>query len=173
MPIFSSPNRAGPVAVAATLLLAALAVTGCASASHGTDTPAMNGGGMMGGSSRYSTSPSTCSSTPSSLPGTTVVVTLTDMGMTRMMSGVAPMSARMRLAESVSTVSSGQVSFVADNRGWRTHELVILPLAGGASAGRRTVGSDGKVSETGSLGEASANCAAGTGGGITAAAPHG
>jgi len=42
------------------------------------------------------------------------------------------------------------------------------PLAAGASAGHRVPGSDGKVAETGSLGEASASCAAGTGDGVTA-----
>ena len=51
--------------------------------------------------------------------------------------------------------------------GWRTQELVILPLAAGASAGQRIPGSDGKVSEAGSLGEASNTCAVGSGEGIT------
>ena len=44
---------------------------------------------------------------------------------------------------------------------------MILPLAGGAAAGQRVPGSDGKVAETGSLGEASHSCGSGTGNGIT------
>ena len=54
--------------------------------------------------------------------------------------------------------------------GWRTHELVVLPLADGAAAGQRVPGADGKVDETGSLGEVSNSCAAGAGDGITAGA---
>lgn len=50
-----------------------------------------------------------------------------------------------------------------------TYELVILPLPAGG-AGSRPIGSGGTVSERGSLGEASATCAAGTGDGITAGA---
>ena len=42
--------------------------------------------------------------------------------------------------------------------------------AGGAGAGQRVPGADGKVDEAGSLGEASASCAAGSGKGITAGA---
>jgi uncharacterized cupredoxin-like copper-binding protein len=55
-----------------------------------------------------------------------------------------------------------------NNTGYLTHELVVLPLAAGELPGQRTVGSDGKVDETGSLGEASATCAAGAGDGIAA-----
>jgi uncharacterized cupredoxin-like copper-binding protein len=95
-----------------------------------------------------------------------VRVTLADMGMTRMMGGVAPMGAHMRLVASPSTVAAGQVSLVASNLGWRTHELVILRLADGATAGQRAPGADGKVAETGSLGEASSSCAGGAGEGI-------
>ena len=66
------------------------------------------------------------------------------------------------------TVAAGQVSLVAANMGWRTHELVILPLAAGESAGQRVPGPDGKVDETGSLAEASTSCGAGAGDGIQA-----
>ena len=90
------------------------------------------------------------------------------MGMTHMMGGVAPMGAHMRLTAFPTTVAAGRVSLVAANFGWRTHELVILPLPNGAGAGERVPGSDGKVSEAGSLGEASKSCAAGTGDGIAA-----
>ncbi len=67
-----------------------------------------------------------------------------------------------------SSVSAGTVSFRVANDGLLTHELVVLPLAAGARPGQRPVGSDGKVPETGSLGEASGTCAAGAGDGIAA-----
>jgi uncharacterized cupredoxin-like copper-binding protein len=121
---------------------------------------------MMGGSD-YHYSGLTCSA-PKALPGTVVNVTLADMGMTQMMSGTAPLGSHMMLRATPATTAAGQVSIVASNMGWRTHELVILPLTAGASAGHRVPGSDGKVDETGSLGEASASCAAGTGDGVTA-----
>jgi uncharacterized cupredoxin-like copper-binding protein len=93
---------------------------------------------------------------------------LADVGMTQMMGGTAPLSARMVLRSAPATVTAGQVSLVATNMGWRTHELVILPLGAGASAGQRVPGADGKVDETGSLGEASTSCSAGAGDGIQA-----
>ena len=108
-------------------------------------------------------------------------VTLVDMGMNQMMGGTAPQGAHMALRAAPMTVASGTVSLVASNLGWRTHELVILPLAKGAAAGQRGVGADGKVAEDGSLGEASKSCAEGTGDGIESGAvgwitltpPHG
>ena len=68
------------------------------------------------------------------------------------------------------TLHAGQVGRVAYNTGWRTHEVVSLPRRDGAVAGQRVPGADGKVDETGSLGEASGSCVAGTGEGITAGA---
>jgi uncharacterized cupredoxin-like copper-binding protein len=68
------------------------------------------------------------------------------------------------------SLPAGQIVLVATNRGWRTHEVVVLPLAAGQVAGQRTPGPDGKVDESGSLGELSASCAAGTGEGITPSA---
>ncbi len=106
---------------------------------------------------------------PATLPGQVVTVVLADMGMTSMMGGTAPLGAPMMLRATPASVTAGTVSLVAQNMGWRTHELVILPLAAGASAGQRTPGSDGKVEESGSLGEASANCAAGSAEGIAGA----
>lgn len=103
---------------------------------------------------------------PSGLPGSRVDVTLGDMGMSRMMGGTAPVGSRMVLTAQPASVHTGPVSFVVANRGWRTHELVVLPLAQGASAGQRVPSSDGKVYEAGSLGEASSSCGAGTGEGI-------
>ena len=147
--------------VALATALAGLALAGCASTSH----PAS--AGMMGGGTAYHYSRLTCSA-PNSLPGHTVSVTLADMGMTQMMGGTAPLGAHMMLRALPTTVPAGQISLVASNMGWRTHELVILPLAAGAAAGQRVPGQDGKVDETGSLGEASGSCAGGTGEGITA-----
>jgi uncharacterized cupredoxin-like copper-binding protein len=74
----------------------------------------------------------------------------------------------MMLRAVPATVPAGKVSFVVGNMGWRTHEMVVLPLAPGQAAGQRVPGADGEVDETGSLGEASASCAAGTGEGIKA-----
>lgn len=114
----------------------------------------------------YHLSRLTCAA-PSSLPGTTVHVMLGDMGMTRMMGGVAPMGSHMMLRATPARVPAGQTSFVVGNMGWRTHEMVVLPLKPGQAAGER-VPADGRVDETGSLGEASASCAAGSGEGIKA-----
>ena len=124
---------------------------------------------MMAAGPGYSYSRLSCSA-PTALPGLRVNVTLADMGMTQMMGGIAPMSSRMMLQAAPATVRAGQISFVATNRGWRTHELVILPLTAGGTAGQRIAGSDGKVVETGSLGEASGDCTGGTGDGIPAGA---
>lgn len=147
--------------------LGGLVLTGCSSTSttsqgHGGD----GGSGMMGDGSSYRSSTRTCS-TPDSLPGTQVKVTLVDMGMTKMMGGVAPMGARMSLLASTTQVPAGKVSLVVSNRGWRTHELVVLPLGAGGAAGERVVGSNGRVSEAGSLGEASRSCGPDSGEGIT------
>lgn len=149
-----------------------LAVAGCSSGAQLSGPGMMNGAhgtGAMGGGSAYHSASLICSA-PATLPGQTVQVTLSDMGMTRMMDGLAPMGAHMRLTASPSTVSAGKVSLVAANIGWRTHELVILPLPSGATAGKRVPGADGKVDEAGSVGEASSSCAAGTGEGIRSGA---
>ena len=89
------------------------------------------------------------------------------MGMTQMMGGTAPLGAHMQLRTSPVTIPAGQISLVASNVGWRTHELVILPLAAGTAAGHRAPGADGKVTEAGSLGEASHSFGSGKGDGIT------
>jgi uncharacterized cupredoxin-like copper-binding protein len=78
------------------------------------------------------------------------------------------MGAHMMLRSSPSRVAAGPVTFVALNKGWRTHELVVLPLSVGAVAGQRVPGRDGKIAETCSLGEASTPCGAGAGSGIPA-----
>jgi uncharacterized cupredoxin-like copper-binding protein len=151
-----------------TVVLAGLALTGCGNGSPMSGPGGMGGGmgqGMMGSRSEYHYRPLTCSA-PSGLAAQTVRVTLADMGMTRMMGGIASMDAHMRLIASPTTVSAGRVSLVAFNMGWRTHELVILPLTDGAIVGQRAPAADGKVAEAGSLGEASKSCSAGTGEGI-------
>ena len=172
--------------VGLTIASVAVVLTGCSSATHSAGSQMMSGSvaasagmmggssgsgaasaGMMGGGSDYHHSRLTCSA-PNSLPGRVVRVTLADMGMTQMMSGVAPLGSHMMLRASPATEPAGQISLIASNLGWRPHELVILPLAAGASAGQRVPGPNGKITETGSVGEASGSCAAGTGQGITA-----
>jgi uncharacterized cupredoxin-like copper-binding protein len=152
-----------------TVVMAGLALTGCGSSTGAGGMGGAHGSGMMGGGSGYHSSSLTCSA-PSGLAGNTVQVRLSDMGMTHMMGGVAPMGAHMRLVASPGTVTAGLVSLVVSNVGWRTHELVILPLSNTATAGQRIPAADGKVTEAGSLGEASNTCAAGTGEGIKSGA---
>lgn len=126
-------------------------------------------GGMMNGGGAYHYSRLSCSG-PSSVPGATVRVVLADMGMTQMMGGDAPRRSQMQLTAAPALVPAGQVSFMASNMGWRTHELVVMPLASQDAAGQRVPDPDGKVPEEGSVGEASASCAAGTGEGIASGA---
>ena len=125
--------------------------------------------GMMNSSGRYFSSTLTCN-IPQSLPGQLVNVALGDMGMSRMMGGLAPRNVQMRLVAIPSKVIAGEVSIAVSNLGWRKHELVVLPLAAGAVAGERVPNSQGKIDEAGALGEASKNCGQGTGEGIEAGA---
>ncbi len=136
-------------------LLPALALVGCTQQTRST-----LGQGRMHGSHHGSRA---CAA-PAGLPGRTVRVVLADMRRHTMMGG----GARMTLQTSTGTVPAGQVSLVAVNRGWRKHELVVLRLAAGQAAGRRTQDAGGRVDEAGSLGEASASCAAGADDGIAA-----
>lgn len=168
-------NKSGRWVVLAAVL-AGLVLSGCASAAHRGGSGGMGGAGAgthstgsgtMGGGSDYHYSRLTCSA-PKSLPGRILRVRLADMGMARMMGGTAPLGSHMMLRATPTTEPAGQISLVASNMGWRTHELVILPLAAGAVAGQLVPGPDGKVDETGSLGEASSSCARGTGDGISA-----
>lgn len=100
---------------------------------------------------------------PPALPGTLVTVTLANMGMPML-----PGDERgtMRVFTDQARVTVGTVSFRALNTGSLRHELVVVPLAAGHAPGDRPVGSDGRVAEADSLGEASASCAAGSGAGI-------
>lgn len=117
---------------------------------------------MMGPRSYDHYSQLTCLA-PNALPGKTVTVTLGDMGMTRRRGGDAPISSHMMLRGTQATLPAGEVSFVALNMGWRVHELVVLPLSSGRTPGQHIPAANSKVHETGSLGEASVSCAAGTG----------
>lgn len=124
--------------------------------------------GMMGATPPgYHFAPLTCA-VPMTLSGSVVHVIVGDMGMTSMLEGVAPVGQHMMLRAVPTQVAAGQISFVVGNVGWRIHELVVLPLGPGQQAGERVPGANGKVAETGSLGEASASCAAGAGDGISA-----
>jgi uncharacterized cupredoxin-like copper-binding protein len=110
---------------------------------------------------------------PTSLEGSRVDVRL--MGMDRgagMMGGSMMGEGRgmMLLVVGRTAVPAGRVSFVARNMGGAVHELVVLPLAEGQSAGQRAIGGDERVGEAGSLGEASRSCGAGPGEGIDAGA---
>jgi len=154
-------RHAGVVIAAA----AVLTLAGCG----GTGRTGPSFSGMMGNANGYHYSRLTCAP-PADLHGQVVTVTLADMGMQRMMSGTAPLGTHMMLRAAPVTIQSGEVSFVAENFGWRTHELVILPLGPDAEAGQRTPGANGKIDEAGSLGEASANCVAGSGEGIPSGA---
>ncbi|HCU94528.1 MAG TPA: hypothetical protein DHU96_18130 [Actinobacteria bacterium] len=169
---------AGGRTLALVVAIASLALAGCSSGSGpgpggtgGASLPSGSapGPGMMGSGSGpgYHFSTLTCTAPPD-LPGSTVIVTLGDMGMTQMMGGSAPLGAHMMLRAVPGTVPPGKVSLVAENMGWRNHELVILPLAAGEQAGQRVPGPDGTVDETGSMGEASTSCGAGAGEGIRA-----
>lgn len=131
--------------------------------------------------------------TAPALPGSTLDVTLADMG--GMMGGRMPtwrsgqlvpgsgpgmmgsagsmmgsngltaFGRMMTVLVSPNSVAAGTVSFRVWNAGTIVHELVIMPIPAGGP-GSRSIGSDGKVSEDGSLGEASSSCDAGAGEGI-------
>jgi uncharacterized cupredoxin-like copper-binding protein len=113
-----------------------------------------------------------------SLPGAVVRVNLADMRAMMGRAGGGPMMGpgdwrqfrhgMMRVTASPATVAHGVVSLRVANIGYPKHELVVLPLTGGQLPGARVPGADGKVDETGSLGEASATCTAGSGDGIAA-----
>lgn len=105
--------------------------------------------------------------TPPRLAGTIVDVQLVGMARGSMMGGsMMGGGGMMRLLLDRTNAPAGQVSLVAQNLGDAVHELVVLPLTAGRPAGARTIGTDDRVSEAGSLGEASRSCGAGAGSGI-------
>ncbi len=101
------------------------------------------------------------SCTPPRLAGTPVNVRLMGMHQGGMMAG-----GTMQLLVDRVSAPAGRVSFIAQNIGVDAHELVVLPLASGHAVGALTIGPNDRVSEGGSLGEASRSCGAGSGEGI-------
>jgi uncharacterized cupredoxin-like copper-binding protein len=101
------------------------------------------------------------------LAGTVVNVSLVNMG-GPLMGQRTMMGGAMRLGADRASVSAGTVSFAVTNYGSIDHELVILPLADNQQVGARPLGSDGKIDEAGSLGEASNTGGQGAGQGIRA-----
>jgi len=176
-----APTARRRVSALAVAGVALVGLSGCGLASSNPGLPGVammgggNGSGMMGGRTAVSGTAGgpmmggrlTCTA-PASLPGSQVTVALVDMGMMSGTTDPAPLGIPMRLRTSTTSVLAGQVTFVAENLGRRTHELVVLPLAAGQSPGTRAAASDGKVLEAGSLGEASNSCGAGSGDGLTA-----
>ena len=107
----------------------------------------------------------TCAA-PAGLGGQKVDVLLTDMG-----SGAGmPMGGRMMMRVAPNTVSAGEVTLVAANRGTRTHEVLVLPLGATGVPGARSIGANDRIDESGSLGEASKSCGSGEGDGIAVGA---
>ena len=167
----------GPIAIVVVVLVVATVVAAVAAGRSGRTTAASAG--------------PTCAAPD--LPGSTLDVTVADMGGmmggrmptwrngqlmpgagTGMMgsggsmmgsAGAMPFGGMMSVMVSPAEVSAGTVSFQVWNAGSIVHELVIMPMPPGGP-GSRPSGSDGKVSEDGSLGEASSSCSAGTGEGI-------
>jgi uncharacterized cupredoxin-like copper-binding protein len=129
-----------------------------------------NGGAIPGGIGLL---PGSSPAAPS-LPGTVVNVSLADMGGSMMgqrggmMSQGSDMTSggSMRLSADHATVPHGTVSFLATNGGSINHEMVILPLPASQSVGARATGTDAKVNETGSVGEASNTNGKGAGQGV-------
>jgi Sulfocyanin (SoxE) domain len=76
----------------------------------------------------------------------------------------------MRIFVVPSTIPAGPVSLRVHNTGALTHEVMVLPLNANQYPGQRAIGTDGRVDETGSLGEASRSCGADAGDGVLAGA---
>ena len=72
----------------------------------------------------------------------------------------------MKVRLSRHSVPTGTVSLRVMDVGAMGHELVVLPLAGGARVGERAVATNGTVDERGSFGEVSNNCGTGAGEGL-------
>jgi len=176
----SNSRRAGIAiaAVAAVALVGSAALVAGANSGTGGRTVAASVGhrfGMMGSRQGNGTGivrGGTASCAPATPPRTTVHVRLANMG-GAMMGSIGMMgrattapAGMMRITTDRRSVPAGQVSLVAANVDSMTHELVILPLAAGQAVGTRPVGAQNRVSETGSLGEASRSCGAGAGEGI-------
>lgn len=108
--------------------------------------------------------PAAPSSAGSSAP--VVNVSLTDSG-GPMGEGTGPMHpGAMGLKADRASVPAGIVTFRVNNVGAVIHEMVILPLTASQPAGIRPFGSEAKIDEKGSLGEASKSGGQGAGEGI-------
>ena len=167
----SATSRSGRSFVLAGLAVVALAVASTLTVA-----------GATGAFSDRRSVPAAARCSSPSLPGTVVSARLVDMrsmmGRTPMMGGHGSMmsqrdwrsfrSGMMRVVAAPVSVPHGVVSLRVVNDGYLTHELVVLPLGAGQQVGGRVLGADGRVSESGSVGEASASCAAGAGEGIAA-----
>lgn len=156
-------SRAGVVVAAAVAVLTLAALSTVAVAA------VVGGFRSRSGASRSVATPAGRCDVPA-LAGSVVDVALTNMG-GAMMRGAGPMTGgwaggTMRVRADRTNVAAGTVSFRVVDTGSLVHELVVLPLAPGAHAGQRSVGSDGRVDETGSVGEASRSCGKGAGDGI-------
>ncbi|UFR06836.1 hypothetical protein KBP30_39210 [Streptomyces sp. Go40/10] len=156
------------IAVAATAIVLGVATTALLAASGAFRTPAP---------ASWRAQSTRCGAP--AVKGTVVDVSAGDMG--RMMRGPnrpAPSHSRtgwygmgmMRLVARPAVVPAGRVTLRVVNAGSLTHEVIVLTLPTGRAAGERAVGPDGRVSEAGSLGEASRSCGSGAGGGIVSGA---
>ena len=121
--------------------------------------------GMLGHSAASSGATAGC--VAPALAGGTVTVTVGDMGGGMMMGGAGWSGmGRMTVTDTPRTVAAGTVSLHVINTGRLVHEVLVLPLPTGQSVGQRPVGSDGKVDESSSVGEASRSCGEGAGDGV-------
>jgi len=99
-------------------------------------------------------------------------MTARGLGMTVRGNGMTGLGSSMMngggMALSADRVSAphGTVSFLVTNSGSINHEMVVLPVLGSRGVGARPTGSDARVDEAGSLGEASKTGGAGAGEGI-------
>jgi uncharacterized cupredoxin-like copper-binding protein len=109
-------------------------------------------------------SPTRCAAP--NLPGSVVSVHLANMGGRMLGRPYGMMNGAMRMTADRTTAASGTVSFLVTNVGTLSHELLILPLPGNQIPGARLIGGDGKIDESGSLGEAANTCGEGDGPGI-------
>lgn len=98
---------------------------------------------------------------------TVVDVVAMDMGGRGMMGRSGGwMGGTMSLRSDCVDVPAGTVTLQVYNSGAVQHELVVLPLPDGQQVGERSVGRDGAVDESESLGEASPTGGPGPGEGI-------
>jgi uncharacterized cupredoxin-like copper-binding protein len=160
------PTILGVLVAAVIALVASAAVAFGLIDRHSSSAP--SGPSMMTGGARPGGSPSVSGPSPvAPSPSERVVnVSLTDSG-GPMGEGNGPMHpGAMGLSADQSSVAHGTVSFVVTNAGAVKHEMVILPMDSTQVAGTRPFGSDAKVDEAGSLGEASNSGGSGPGEGI-------